>query len=134
MEEEVALSLSQSHFGQGWARLIVELDRANSFVWEGQEPRERKKAKEVPVRRRYTEVMGPLTQPEEDYFHAYEEPIAKVPSWLKEASTELEKAKKEGKRPVTYAQAVECGVQEKTTHSHTLSQKQRLWRWQGTSR
>jgi hypothetical protein len=40
-------------------------------------------------------VMGPSSQSEE-YFHAYEKPIAKVTSWLNEASTELEKAKKEG--------------------------------------
>ena len=26
--------ISEGRFGQGWARLIVELDRANSFLWE----------------------------------------------------------------------------------------------------
>ena len=66
-------------------------------------------------------MMGPLIQSEEDRFHDYEEPITKVPTWLKEASAELEKAKKEGKRPVTYAQAVECGVWEKTS-TQSLSQ------------
>jgi hypothetical protein len=117
--------IPEGRFGQDWVRLIVELDRASSSLREGRvlrekrEPRERKKAKVVPIRRRYTEVMGPSSQSEE-YFHAYEKPIAKVPSWLNRASTELEKAKKEGKCSVTYAQAVECGVREKIpTKSHS---------------
>jgi hypothetical protein len=43
--------IPEGRFGQGWARLIVELDRASSSLREGrvlrekQEPRERKKAK-----------------------------------------------------------------------------------------
>jgi hypothetical protein len=42
-----------------------------------------------------------------------------VPSWLKEVLAELEKAKKKGKLPVSYAEAVGGGVREKApTKSH----------------
>jgi hypothetical protein len=100
----------EGRFGQGWAWLIVELDRVKSSLWEGREPREHKKAKVASVTRRYKEMTGPSIQSDKVYLHDCEEPIAKVPSWLKVASTELENAKREGKRPVTYAQVVEGGV------------------------
>jgi hypothetical protein len=111
--------IPEGRFGQGWARFIVELDRTNLSLREGREPRESKETKVALSRQSYVEVMGLSTQPEEDYFHANKEPIAKVPSWLKEVSAELEKAKKEGKLPVTYAQVVDGGVREKApTKSH----------------
>jgi hypothetical protein len=111
--------IPKGRFGQGWAWFIVELDMANSSLREGQEPRKSKEMKVALGRQSYAEVMGLSTQLEEDYFHAYKEPIAKVPSWLKEASAELEKAKKEGKLRVIYAQAVDGGVREKApTKSH----------------
>jgi hypothetical protein len=96
--EEVAPFLSQRgvHF-------IAELNRANSSLREGRELRESKVVKVAPGWRSYAEVMGLWTQLEEDYFYVDKEPIAKVPRWLKEALAELEKAKKDGKLPVTQA-------------------------------
>ena len=61
----------------------MELDRANSFLWKGHETKERKKAKEVLTRRRYTEVKGPLIQSEEEPIYKHEEPIAIDSTWLK---------------------------------------------------
>jgi hypothetical protein len=117
--------IPEGRFGQGWARFIVGLDRIRSSfregrkLNEGREPRECKEAKVVIGRRHYVEVMWLSTQLEEECFHAYKEPIAKVSSWLKKASAELEKAKEKGKLPVTYAQAVDGGVWEKaSTKSH----------------
>ena len=118
--------IPEDRYGQGWARLIVELDRANSFLWKGRETREHKKANKVLTRRRYTEVKGPLIQSEEELIYKHEEPIAIDSTQLKEASVELGKAMIKGKRPVTYAQAVEGGVREKMsmqslTHSKAAS-------------
>jgi hypothetical protein len=61
----------------------------------------------------YAEVMGLSSQMEEDCFAVYKEPIAKVPRWLKEALAELEMARKNGKMPVSQAQAAIGGVREK---------------------
>lgn len=73
-------------------------------------------------RRSYTEVTGLSSQPEEDCFYAYKEPIAKVQRWLKEASAELEKAQKNGKLPVIQAQANNGSVRQKVpTKSHSQS-------------
>jgi hypothetical protein len=72
----------------------MELDKANSSLWEGRvirvgrESRELKKANVTLVRRRHTKEMGPATQPEKKHLQACEEPTVKVPSWLKEAAAE----------------------------------------------
>ena len=121
--------IPEGRFGQGWAGLIVELDKANSSLRERQEimgrrdTKDSKEAKVVPVRWRFTDVMGLSSQLKEDQFHAYKEPIAKVPSWLKVASTEKEKAKIEGKMPVTYAQVVECGIRKAPPKSVYLEEE-----------
>jgi hypothetical protein len=41
--------------------------------------------KEVSGRRSFAEVVGLSKSLEDECFYAYEEPIARVPSWLKEA-------------------------------------------------
>jgi hypothetical protein len=101
--------IPEGRYGQGWARLMVELDGVNSYLWEGRKPRECKKAEAVHVRQRHTEVMGPLNHSEGKFSLECEDSAAKESVGLEVKATEHDILKKEGKRPVTYAQAVVCG-------------------------
>jgi hypothetical protein len=70
----------------------------NSVLHEVREVRVDKKV-EVVRGRSYAEVLGLSSQPEVECFNSYSEPIARVPSWLKEASIEMVyQAQEVGKR------------------------------------
>ena len=83
-----SILVPERRYGQGWKRFISEVHRANSSLRGIQEARECKKDKEVTSRRSYAEVLGWSLQPVEDCFNSFPEPIARIPSWLKEASRE----------------------------------------------
>jgi hypothetical protein len=108
--------IPEGRFGLGWARLTVELDRANATLREGRglkggrETTVSKEAKVAPVGRRNTDVMGLLSQPEENQLQV----------------TETIKDKVGGKRPVTYAQAVECGARKAPTKTIIQSKSSHL--------
>jgi hypothetical protein len=94
------IRIPEGRFGQGWARLMVELDMANQSLGEGRGPRENKKGKEVSVRRkRFTEETGLLVHSEKECIQPGGELIAR----------------REGGNPVSYAQVVKLGGQEKTS-------------------
>jgi hypothetical protein len=54
-----------------------------------------KQVKQDSGRRSYAEVVGWSSQPAEECFNAFSEPIARVPRWLKEASKEMVKQDRE---------------------------------------
>jgi hypothetical protein len=95
--------IMEGQYGQGWARLIAELRLASSSLREGHEVKASKVAKEVSGRWSFVEVVGLAKSQEEESFYTYKESIARVPRWLKEASTALE-----GQVP-----ASSCGGREK---------------------
>jgi hypothetical protein len=82
-----AILVPKGHIGQGWIRFVSEIRLANSALQDTQEIRERKEESKVRNRRSYVEVLGLSSHLEEDCFNSLPEPIAKVPRWLKEAST-----------------------------------------------
>ncbi|KAE8009113.1 hypothetical protein FH972_005567 [Carpinus fangiana] len=86
------LWFQRGHIGQGWEGFISEVRQANSSLSGGRVTRDDNQIKEVPVRRSYAEV---LSQPVEERFNAFSEPIARVPRWLKEASKEMDKLARE---------------------------------------
>jgi hypothetical protein len=88
----------EGRYGQGWERFILEVRQANSSLCKVQEVRECKKDKEVTGRRSYVELLGLSLQPAEDCFNSFPEPIAKVPRWLKEASTKMDKQAQEAEK------------------------------------
>ena len=97
-----AILIPEGRYGQGWDRFVSEVRLANSVLHEVREVRERKKETEVRDRRSYAEVLGLSSQPEVDCFNSFLEPIARVPRWLKETSTEMDRqAKKEEKIMMT---------------------------------
>jgi hypothetical protein len=55
-----SILIPEGPYGQGSARLMVELDGANSLLWEGRKSRERKKGSGEPVRQRQSELLEPL--------------------------------------------------------------------------
>jgi hypothetical protein len=77
----------------------------------------------APVKRSAMDAMGMSSQLKEGQVHAYKVPTDKVTSWLKVVSTDKEKAKIEGKKPVTYAQAVECGIRRAMPNSVNLERE-----------
>jgi hypothetical protein len=87
--------IPEGHHGQGWTSLTSELRRARSSLWKGREFRENKVERKVERtgsgRRSYAEVVGLSREPGDECFPAYNEPIARVPKWLKEASAAMEK-------------------------------------------
>jgi hypothetical protein len=64
-------------------------------LWKGREFRESKVVQVVSGRRSFAEVVGLSKSPENDCFPEYNEPIARIPRWLKEASV----AEVEGSTP-----------------------------------
>jgi hypothetical protein len=60
-----SILVPEGHFGQGWARLMVELDGANSCIWEGRDARERP-SKSVDAKLSGLEVKFSATIPRED--------------------------------------------------------------------
>jgi hypothetical protein len=92
------IRIPEGRFGQGWARLMVELDMANQFLREGRGHRESKQS-EVSVGRRNTEETGLQLHSEKEYSQPGGEFIAR----------------KEGERTVSYAQVVKHGGREKTS-------------------
>jgi hypothetical protein len=83
-----SILVSEGRYGQGWKRFISEVRRANSSLRGIQEVRECKKDKEVTGRRSYAELLRRSLQPVEDCFNSFPEAIARIPSWLEEASME----------------------------------------------
>jgi hypothetical protein len=53
----------EGRYGQGWARLMVELDGANSFLWEGRASKEHKETKGETARRGPSVVLESSSQP-----------------------------------------------------------------------
>ncbi|KAE8009276.1 hypothetical protein FH972_005723 [Carpinus fangiana] len=85
--------------GQGWVRVISELGLVNEAFYEAREEKGVKKGRAMRGRRSYVEAMGLSTHSEEECFNSFTEPIAKVPKWLKVASTEMNfEAQKVGSR------------------------------------
>jgi hypothetical protein len=82
--------IPEGRYGQGWARLILELKMVSSSLWKGSEFRERKTEIVASGRRSFAEVVGLSKPSEEECFPAYKEPIARVPMWLKESVVALE--------------------------------------------
>jgi hypothetical protein len=87
--------IPEGHHGQGWTSLTSELRRARSSLWNGREFRESKVEQTVSGRRSYAKVVGLTREPRDECFPVYNESIAKVPKWLKEASVALEGQKLE---------------------------------------
>ena len=84
-----AILIPEGRSGQGWVHFISELKLALSSLMKERVLREDKAVKVVVGGQSYVEVLGWSKSPEEDCFHAYKEPIAGVPKWLKEASAEM---------------------------------------------
>jgi hypothetical protein len=69
--------IPEGRFGQGWARLMVELDGAKSFLWKGRESRERKKG-----------AMGPSNLLEQVHLLGKEETLkVKLANMINKAAT-----------------------------------------------
>ena len=65
----------------------------SSSLWKGREFRESKAEKVVSGRWSFAEVVGLSKSPEDKCFPVYDEPIARVRRWLKEASVALKDQK-----------------------------------------
>jgi hypothetical protein len=85
-----SLMIPEGHYGQGWDRFMVEVRRANSSLPVVREVKEYTK---VTRRRSFAEVVGLSQNSVDDCFNAFSESIARVPLWLKDASTEMEAQK-----------------------------------------
>jgi hypothetical protein len=90
--------IPEGYHGQGWTSLISELRRARSSLWKGREFRESKVERTGSARRSYAEAVGLLRESGDECFPVYNEPLARVPKWLKEASVALEGQKLEKDR------------------------------------
>jgi hypothetical protein len=87
-----AIMVLEGRNGQGWEGFISEVRPGyNSSLCGAQVSRKDKQVKQDSGRRSYAEVVGWSSQPAEECFNAFSEPIARVPRWLKEASKEMVK-------------------------------------------